>query len=67
MFVAAVCLLFLLKLKWPKNNSFYDSIFQAFVERPNVAKEKQLQSTRAFTEYKIQKYIIFISSLKVQN
>ena len=25
MFVTAVCVLFLLKLKWPKNKSFYDS------------------------------------------
>ena len=25
MFVTAVCALFLLKLKWPKNKSFYDS------------------------------------------
>ena len=27
MFVTAVCLLFLLKLKWPKNKSFYDSAY----------------------------------------
>ena len=26
MFVAAVCILFLVKLKWPKNNSVYDAI-----------------------------------------
>ena len=26
MFVTAVCVLFLLKLKWPKNKSFYDVI-----------------------------------------
>ena len=25
MFVTAVCVLFLLKLKWPKNKSFYNS------------------------------------------
>ena len=27
MFVTAVCVLFLLKLKWPKNKSFYDVMF----------------------------------------
>ena len=27
MFVTAVCILFLLKLKWPKNKSFYDGVF----------------------------------------
>ena len=26
MFVTAVCILFLLKLKWPKNKSFYDLV-----------------------------------------
>ena len=26
MFITAVCLLFLLKLKWPKNKSVYDKI-----------------------------------------
>ena len=26
MFVTAVCVLFLLKLKWPKNKSFYDKV-----------------------------------------
>ena len=25
-FVTAVCILFLLKLKWPKNKSFYDLV-----------------------------------------
>ena len=28
MFVTAVCVLFLLKLKWPKNKSFYDSVYE---------------------------------------
>ena len=27
MFLTAVCLLFLLKLKWPKNKSVYDIVF----------------------------------------
>ena len=27
MFVTAVCILFLFKLKWPKNKSFYDLVF----------------------------------------
>ena len=31
MFVTAVCFLFLLTLKWPKNKSFYDLIFSGFL------------------------------------
>ena len=30
MFITAICLLFLLKLKWPKNRSVYDLIFVLF-------------------------------------
>ena len=30
MFVTAVCVLFLLKLKWPKNKSFYDSVYERY-------------------------------------
>ena len=34
MFVTAVCELFLLKLKWPKNKSFYDLGMHIFWNRP---------------------------------
>ena len=30
MFVAAVCILFLVKLKWPKNKSVYDEAFYIY-------------------------------------
>ena len=30
MFVTAVCVLFLLKLKWPKNKNFYDSVYERY-------------------------------------
>ena len=34
MFITAVCLIFLLKLKWPKNKSFYDYNFKSLYNRP---------------------------------
>ena len=30
MFVTAVCVLFLLKLKWPKSNNFYETIHERY-------------------------------------
>ena len=27
MFITAVCIIFLIKLRWPKNKSLYDSVF----------------------------------------
>ena len=30
MFITAVCLLFLLKLKWPKNKSVYDLVYERY-------------------------------------
>ena len=31
MFIAAICFLFLLKLKWPKNESVYDKVVEPSV------------------------------------
>ena len=31
MFVTAVCVLFLIKLRWPKKKSIYDLIFESFL------------------------------------
>ena len=47
MFISAVCVLFLIKLRWPNNKSLYDTIRNAFYNKivnriPNV---KQLQLT----------------------
>ena len=33
MFITAVCLLLLLKLKWPKNKSVYDTVFNFWTFR----------------------------------
>ena len=30
MFITAVCLIFLLKLKWPKNKSVYDLVYERY-------------------------------------
>ena len=30
MFITAVCVLFLIKLRWPKNKSIYDTVFNLF-------------------------------------
>ena len=49
MFVTAVCvLLFLLKLKWPKNKSFYDLVL-AVDGRHVVRRRRRLSSLGALT------------------
>ena len=30
MFITAVCVLFLVKLRWPKNKSLYDTVFERY-------------------------------------
>ena len=30
MFITAVCVIFLIKLRWPKNQSLYDIVFTQF-------------------------------------
>ena len=42
MFVTAVCFLFLLKLKWPKNKNFYDVTQEhpGTPEQPGTAEKK---------------------------
>ena len=40
MFVTAVCVLFLLKLKWPKSKNFYE-IFEYFFKLPSSAKHQR--------------------------
>ena len=38
MFITAVCVIFLIKLRWPKNKSLYDKVYQ-------VPKQPQLKYT----------------------
>ena len=46
MFVTAVCFLFLLKLKWPKNKNFYDVTYYSFVFQQSGARLNILVTRR---------------------
>ena len=48
MFVTAVCFLFLLKLKWPKNKNFYDELFS--LSRSIITRLKHFGSTSFSSE-----------------
>ena len=54
MFVTAVCLLFLLKLKWPKNNSFYDSVYQDICRKAKL----QLRTERIAKEISFNQLVL---------
>ena len=49
MFITAVCVIFLIKLRWPKNKSLYDSgdfslLLQRYVRKGNDAKSPAILS-----------------------
>ena len=48
MFVTAVCFLFLLKLKWPKNKNIYDAL-STYLEYMNGRHVARLRRRRAYS------------------
>ena len=69
MFVTAVCFLFLLKLKWPKNKNIYEALFKegkhlTVVRRHSVALKNKLQ-TKNTTSNNNKKYTITKEELQI--
>ena len=47
MFITAVCVLFLIKLRWPKNKSIYDTVFKRYGQQTlKIVREYERDLTR---------------------